>query len=173
MASETVKKLHEAALAFSSQLPGSNEPLAELLEEAADEIELLEEAEMRWISRIYEIRKALGVGAEKAMLDELAAEVAKVRAADRDEGRRAALDALRDEGMEIATKADLSDMRDALIAAHRFVQEERENRESAGGDMTDYVGEARAVEDLIAGALGIVEPEAAPCPLPTPPEGEE
>jgi len=47
----------------------------------------------------------------------------------------------------------------ALAAAHRFIQEERENRESAGGDMTDYVGEAREVEDLLAAALGIAVEE--------------
>jgi hypothetical protein len=52
-------------------------------------------------------------------------------------------------------------MTDAILSslqiAHRFITDEVENRESAGGDETDYVGEARDAGERLSGAIDAVE----------------
>lgn len=67
---------------------------------------------------------------------------------------RAALDGLRKEGLEIASKDELSGLYDACRAAHRFIQDERENREWSGDAF--YIGEARDLEYQLAAACGMI-----------------
>jgi hypothetical protein len=80
--SELTDKLRLSALEVSSRLEASGEQgIADLLSEAADQIEILNDSEMRWIGRISDIRAALGCF-EKPMLSELREEVVRVRAYD-------------------------------------------------------------------------------------------
>lgn len=47
----------------------------------------------------------------------------------------------------------ITKIRDALRLALQFAEDEIENRESAGGDMSDYINEAQDVADACRAAL--------------------
>jgi hypothetical protein len=74
-------------LALRSRLSGADPKTADLLCDAADDIELRADAEWRWIGRIYDIRAALGVGGLKADLDDLCGECKRALAAAFERGK--------------------------------------------------------------------------------------
>jgi len=80
-------RLREHALALSSRFVGADRATADLLCEAADQIDMEAATMMYVFAVIYAVRKALGTGGMKAMLSDLPAEVARVRAADRADER--------------------------------------------------------------------------------------
>ncbi len=51
------------------------------------------------------------------------------------------------------TNGPWSEVRNALRLALQFAEDEAENRESAGGDMSDYINEAQDVADTCRAAL--------------------
>jgi hypothetical protein len=77
------------------------------------------------------------------------------------EGERHADRAMRDHegkptdgrGLREKTSAPWPEIRNALRLALQFAEDEIENRESAGGSMSDYINEAQDVADTCRAAL--------------------